>query len=212
MIDLGFEKEPLMKHILIAVMFFATQLTYAGELDDEQAIIERSALAKTLPGSVVIRTALKDGKVEVLPVNQRLPADKSAAKVLAKAPFKPVSIDTQLAGTAADTDSISSTPSWFFGLGLAALGIGLGAYALGRSSAYASAPAYYGGVYAPAYEPFYGRPSYAPYYGHGGYTYDYRPYYAYDYGGYRYGYYSNPYVQTGFSARGYFDYLSLNGS
>lgn len=220
-----------MKNILIAVIFFTSQITFGSELDNEHSIIERTHLGQVLPGSLVVRESLRDGTVEVLHVNQQLPADKSAAATLAKAPFEPVNVDTRLAGTAggSETDTLSSTPSWFWGFGLAALGIGIGAFALGRATspaygygyaqpyyappAYYAAPAYAPPVYAQPYAPpaFYGRPVYAPTYSYGAERVAFRPYYAYNYGGFRYGYYANPYAYANYAARSFWNYQALTG-
>lgn len=175
-----------MNKMILAALLAYCPFVSANELDEAPAVGSRVAPA-TIPATIVVRMDRTTQKLEVLEVGQAIPADNKLAAKLAKAPFKTVAIDTQLAG-AAGQEEVSSTSSWGFGF---------------RQPFYGFNRPYYGG-YRPAayYRPFapaYGFRPYvralAPRYAYAGYSYAYEPYYSYNYGNHSYAY-CNPPVQT----------------
>lgn len=100
-----------MKFCISVFLAFSLQYAQASELDGEVALtkVEEGDSARTL----VIRVS-DDGVVEGLIVDKRLPANDSMIPEIAALEFTPMSIDADLIGQAAgsETDLLSSTSAW----------------------------------------------------------------------------------------------------
>lgn len=83
--------------------FAATNLDNGSTISSEQA-----ALAKDLPGTVIVRVDQKTGEASVLETNQTLSQDTSTVAALHAADYKKIST----AGPD-ELDRVSSTSSWF---------------------------------------------------------------------------------------------------
>ena len=98
--------------VLVAV-FMMGSFAQANELDNEaQVTNETKALSKDLPQTLVVRSNLATGEVQVLHTQDRLAADSSSLALIAHASFAPADASAQVQGGELDHDSSSS--SWYF--------------------------------------------------------------------------------------------------
>lgn len=163
-----------MKKLILALVLAYCPFVTASELDDIGTSIGPAVAGQQIPATIVVRLDRTTNKVEILEVGKAVPADRKLAAQLASAPFKAVTLDTALAGTAGK-EELSSTSSWGFGFRRPFFGFNRPYHGYG------------------AFRPFVN--ALAPSYAYAGYNYAYQPYYSYNYGNYSYAY-CNPPVQT----------------
>ena len=151
-----------MKLLVTVALLLTTPLAFADELDNEQSVTNVAERAKDLPATLVMRTNIKTGAVEVAHLKDALSETQLSEGEAAKMAFTEVKVDEKYDAVAFnELDTDNSRVSWYFYFGYTP---------------------YYG--YGYGYNYYY-YPTYAYY----GYNYSYYPYYGYYYGAYAYSYY-----------------------
>ncbi len=125
--------------LVFVSLAFMTAAHAAGELDNEATITnEQLRAGKELPATVVVRTHLSTGKVDVLHLNDQLPDGIGSQKrvVGRDADFRSIAANDRVLG---ELDADSSSSSWYF-------------YFYNNSYMY---PTYYYSGYTYRYYPYY---------------------------------------------------------
>lgn len=107
----------MLRRIAMTTLVSLTLVSFAhaaGELDNEASITnEQIRMSKELPSTVVVRTHLATGKVDVLHLSDRLPGDTGSQKRIVgrDADFQAIGAQDRVRG---ELDGDSSSSSWYF--------------------------------------------------------------------------------------------------
>ncbi|MCM2281446.1 MAG: hypothetical protein NDI61_06325 [Bdellovibrionaceae bacterium] len=99
---------------VLSFMVLTSVASAASELDHEASVTnEQVRLAKELPTTVVVRTHLATGRVDILHVSDSLPgtSETQANVVNRNSAFEPITSQERVRG---ELDENSSTSSWYF--------------------------------------------------------------------------------------------------